>query len=254
MFEIVDIDIKIDHKQFTDVVDEVISDESSNQGISFDWSDKEAHLTRSNTTMYKITFNNLDSNNNVEMVAQKSANDIIFKPIALRNFNETFYKYNYLDDDLIKVVLLALKRLAIKAKGNFGCIMDGNSTLVRDGRDISNHIVGLAIIDDKGKVYNLKNSGVQDIDDDEDSNTIGYVPKYLINDWLDENVQFQVKLQSVPKQDQFELMGQFAIYQKRKNMITADQFRDIMLQIGTFADMLGGFKDEALKNVYQFFV
>jgi hypothetical protein len=37
-------------------------------------------------------------------------------------------------------------------------------------------------------------------------------------------------------------------------MITADQFRDIMLQIGTFADMLGGFKDEALKNVYQFFV
>jgi hypothetical protein len=49
-------------------------------------------------------------------------------------------------------------------------------------------------------------------------------------------------------------MAQFAVYQKRKNMLTADQFKDILVQVGTFAEMVGGFKDESVKNIYQFFV
>lgn len=253
MFEIVDIDIRMNHQQFTDVMDEVMRDESSRTGISFDWSDKESHLSKSNTSMYKVTFTNLDSSNTIDVVAEKSNNDIVFKPIALRNYNESFYKSNYNDDDLSNVMLVALKRLALKAKGSFGCTMDGQSTLVKDGRDISTHVVGLALIDDKGKVYHLKHS--QNIDDeDDDSNISSYVPRYLINDWLEENPMFQVKLQSVPKTDQFELMGQFAIYQKKKDMLTADQFRDVMLQIGAFAEMVGGFKDETVKNIYQFFI
>ena len=253
MFEIVDIDIRMDHQQFSDTMNEVMTDESNRTGISFDWSDKESHLSKSNTSMYKVTFTNLDSSNTIDIVAEKSNNDIVFKPIALRNYNESFYKSNYDDDDLSNVMLVALKRLALKAKGSFGCTMDGKSTLVKDGRDISTHIVGLALIDDKGKVYHLKHS--QNIDEEDDDNGISsYVPRYLINDWLEENPAFQIKLQSVPKTDQFELMGQFAIYQKKKDMLTADQFRDVILQVGTFAEMVGGFKDETVKNIYQFFI
>ncbi len=252
MLEIVDIDFTLSYSTFHDIVDDVISDESSRTGIGFDWNDKEAHLSKSNQSVYKITFNNLDSNNSIEVVANKVPSGIEFKPIELRNYNNTFYKANYQDDDLTQVMLLALKRCAIKAKGNFGCIMDGQSTLVREGRDMSTHIVGVALIDDRGKVYHLKHG--QNLDEEEDDNTLGYVPKYLINDWLDENLQFQAKLQTIPKAEQFELMAQFAVYQKRKNMLTADQFKDILVQVGTFAEMVGGFKDESVKNIYQFFV
>lgn len=252
MLEIVDIGFTLDFTTFHNVVDEVISDESSRTGIGFDWSDKEAHLSKSNKNVYKITFNNLDSSNTIDLVASKVASGIQFEPIELRNYNNTFYKWNYKDDDLTQVMLLALKRSALKAKGNFGCIFDGQYTLVKDGRDMSAHVTGLAIIDDRGKVYHLKHG--QNLDEEDDDNTIGYVPRYLINDWLDKNPQFQAKLQTIPKIDQFEMMAQFAVYQKRKNMLTADQFRDVLLQVGTFAEMIGGFKDESIKSIYQFFV
>lgn len=252
MLEIVDIDFALDFTTFHNVVDEVISDESSRTGISFDWNDKEAHLSKSNKNMYKITFTNLDSSNTIDLVASKVASGIQFEPIELRNYNNTFYKWNYEDEDLINVMLLALKKSALKAKGSFGCIFNGQYTLVKDGRDMSTHVAGLAIIDDRGKVYHLKHG--QNLDDEDDDNTMGYVPKYLINDWLDENPQFQAKLQAIPKADQFEMMAQFAVYQKRKNMLTADQFRDVLLQVGTFAEMIGGFKDESIKSIYQFFV
>lgn len=252
MLEIVDIDFALDFTTFHNVVDEVISDESSRTGIAFDWSEKEAHLSRSNKNVYKITFTNLDSSNTIDLVASKVASGIQFEPIELRNYNNTFYKWNYEDEDLINVMLLALKKSALKAKGSFGCIFNGQYTLVKDGRDMSTHVAGLAIIDDRGKVYHLKHG--QNLDDEDDDNTMGYVPKYLINDWLDENPQFQAKLQAIPKADQFEMMAQFAVYQKRKNMLTADQFRDVLLQVGTFAEMIGGFKDESIKSIYQFFV
>lgn len=258
MLEIVDIGFTLDFTTFHNVVDEVISDESSRTGIGFDWSDKEAHLSKSNKNVYKITFTNLDSSNTIDLVASKVASGIQFEPIELRNYNNTFYKWNHEDDDLTQVMLLALKKSALKANGNFGCIFDGQKrlypcyTLVKDGRDMSAHVTGLAIIDDRGKVYHLKHG--QNLDEEDDDNTIGYVPKYLINDWLDENPQFQAKLQTIPKIDQFEMMAQFAVYQKRKNMLTADQFRDVLLQVGTFAEMIGGFKDESIKSIYQFFV
>lgn len=252
MLEIVDIDFTLPYSTFHDVVDDVISEESSRTGIGFDWEDKEAHLSKSNQSVYKITFKNLDSGNDIDLVANKVPSGIEFKPIELRNYNNSFYKANYSDDDLTQVLLLALKRCAIKAKGNFGCIFDGQSTLVKEGRDMSTHIAGIALIDDRGKVYHLKHG--QNLDDDETDNTMGYVPRYLINDWLDENIMFQSKLQTVPKAEQFELMAQFAVYQKRKNMLTADQFKDILLQVGAFADMVGGFKDESVKNIYQFFI
>lgn len=252
MFDIVDIDMRIDYSIFSNTMDEVIRDESSRTGISFDWASKKASILRSNTSVYKIIITNMDSSNKMEIVADDIGNDIVFKPFELRNFNETFYKLSYQDDDLLQVTLLALKKIALKAKGNFGCILDGQYCLVHQGRDISPHVKSVALVDDNGKIYSLK--GGQKIDDSQEDDGMGYVPQYLINTWLEENEPFQNKLQSVPKTEQFELMGQFAIYQKRKDMITASQFRDLIIQIGTFADMVGGFKDNSLSSVYQFFV
>lgn len=255
MLEIVDIDFTLDYQIFRNIVDDVVSEISSNKGIGFDYNDKEAHLSRSNRAVFKLTFTNTDSSNTIDVVANKVNSNIEFKPIELRNYNNSFYTYNYYDDDLIEVMLTVLKRSAIKGKGSFGCILNDKCTLVKDGRDMSMHIAGIGIIDDRGKVYHLKHGqNCEDDENDDDNNTIGYVPKYLINDWLDENPQFQAKLQTISKTDQFEMMAQFAVYQKRKNMLTADQFRDVLLQVGTFAEMIGGFKDEYIKNIYQFFV
>ena len=46
-------------------------------------------------------------------------------------------------------------------------------------------------------------------------------------------------------------MAQYAIYQKRKEMISFSQFRDIFIQIGSFIDIVGGFKDESMNNIYS---
>ena len=81
MLEIVDIDFALDFTTFHNVVDEVISDESSRTGIGFDWNDKEAHLSKSNKNMYKITFTNLDSSNTIDLVASKVASGIQVEPI-----------------------------------------------------------------------------------------------------------------------------------------------------------------------------
>ena len=252
MLEIVALDIRLDHQVFTDLMNDVISDENSRTGISFEWSEKTASLSQSGINMYKITYTNLDSSNTIDLVAEQSGADIVFKPFELRNYNSSFYKCNYQDDDLTQVMLLSLKRCALKNKGTFGCVFDGNYTLVTDGRDVSTKVKSVALIDDKNKIYSLKSQQIEDIGDEED--TVCYVPKYIISEWLEENPAFQMKLQNVPKNDQFELMAQFAIYQKQKGMINANQFRDIIIQVGSFAEMIGGFKEKDIKNLYQFFV
>lgn len=255
MLEIVDIDFSLPFHEFSTIIEEVIGNESSNKGISFDWEWKEASLSKSNSNVYKITLNNLDSNNKIEMVANKLAtNEIAFKPIQLRNFNNTFFKWDYMDDDLLDLMMILLKTLAIKSKGSFGCILNDKKFLINGGRDISNHITGIGLIDDKGHVHHLKHGQTVDEEDDDYSSDNGYVPKYLINEWLDENIQFQAKLKDIPKKEQFELMAQYAVYQKKKNMITADQFRDILIQVGSFSELIGGFNDETIKNIYQLFI
>lgn len=253
MIDIVSLDFSLDWKEFYDIVDNIISDESSRTGISFDWNCSEAKLSRSSKSVYKIVFKNNDNSNTIEMVANKEGNNIKFEPLELRNYNNSFYKCNYDDDDLAYVMFLSLEKLATKAKGDFGCILKGQSLLIKKGRNASSHITGLAILDDAGRVYNIKHGKVIDEDDDEDDD-LTYIPKLLINEWLDSNKPFKEKLNNVPKSDQFDMMAQFAIYQKQKDMINASQFRDIIIQVGNFADLVGGFKDESVKSVYQFFV
>lgn len=250
MLQIVSFDFTLNYSLFENIVNDTIADESSRTGISFDFKKEEAHL-KSSKNVYKLTFTNLDSSNTIEVIALKIGNDISFKPLEIRNYNDSFYKMNYYDDDLTYFVSLTLKKSAIKAKGSFGCIIDGQSTLVQNGRDMSTHVVGMALIDDSGKVYNLKSVDI-DVNDEDDE--VGYVPKYLINDWIDEYPMIQEQLNNVTQAEKFELIAQLAIYQKRKGMINANQFRDIFIQAGGFADMIGGFKDETVKNIYQFFI
>lgn len=253
MLEIVDIDIKIDGNLFRDVIDDVMIKESNSFNETIDWSETMATLGRSGTPMCKIHIVNKDDSNTADIIAEQSGLDIYFKPIMLRNYNRSFYKFDYKSEKLEIVLLHLLKRLAIEAKGTIGMFNNDEKVLIKDGRDLTDHIKSLAIIDDRGRVYSLKASNIEDTENEGDE-SIGYIPTYLISEWLNDNLQFQTKIQGMPKTDQFELMAQFAVYQKRKNMLTADQFRDLLMQIGSFVDLVGGFKDESIKSIYQFFV
>ena len=85
-------------------------------------------------------------------------------------------------------------------------------------------------------------------------NDITYIPKYTIDEWLTENTAFKANLNGLDQNKKLELMAQFAIYQKNNNKITSTSFRDIMIQLGNLADLLGGFTDETVKSVYQLIV
>ena len=257
MLEIVDMDIRTSFKNFEDVMDEVTSDFTSNKQIDFSWKSKEAHLSKSNMNVYKITINNNDTGSCIDCVAEHNLNDIVFKPFKLKNFNESFYTIPYGQNELCEVFLECIMKLTIKYKGTLGCITENGPILIEQGKNLSNRVKGYGIIDDRGKIHCLRtDSSLSDIDEDQDTSDIdSYIPRYLVNDWLDENPAFKEKVKIVTdKRERFELMAQFALYQKRKNMITSDQFRDILMQTGTLINMVGGFKDETINNIYQLLI
>lgn len=253
MLEIVNLDITLNHKTFSDIMDDVISDFTSNTGISFEWSDKEAHLSQSNLSMYKVSVKNNDAGNELDIVAEHKGNDIIFKPFELRNYNNSFYKFSYEDDELKQIMMSVLKKCALKGTGNFGGVDNGNFILIKDGKDISSHVKGIAMVDDRNNIYTLQAKDIQTDEDEDQDDVMGYVPKYLISDWLDENLQFKEKIQGMPKTEQFEIMAQYALFQRRKKAISANQFRDLIVQMGSLIETIGGFKDQSIKDIYELF-
>lgn len=252
MFEIVNVGFKLDFKKFYDIVDSNVTamEQRTGDNLTFDF--KDAHTTSGRQSMYKGTITNSDSGEEIMFVAEHIGNDISFKPFELKNMNKSFYTGSIGNHTLCELFINVLREGALKGKGNFGCISDNQYIMVQDGKDISSKIKGIAFIDTSNKIYSLKSEPMEQ--EEEDDDVMGHIPKYLINDWLDEFPSFKGKLQSVPQDQSFDMMAQFIIYQKRHDMVDASQFRDIMLQVGTFAEMVGGFKDNMVKDIYQLLV
>ena len=249
MFQILNIDIDLPFDKF---------ENNLRLGPDLEYEYKVANLSRSNTDMYKIIIHNTINGVEFDITAEKTKTDhIVFKNFNIKNFCDSFYIFKPEEDkEICRGVADTLLICAVDAKGSFACIDQDRILLCENGKNISPDNLSIGIVNRKtGSVYAVRDKDkIKGLNEDEDDDTSSYIPTYLINTWLNDNPQFQTKLQNVSQTDKFELMAQYAIYQKNKDMINADQFRDILLQVGTFVDMVGGFKDETIKSLYKFFV
>ena len=205
-----------------------------------------------NTYEYKLAF---EIKNGTELAINDS--------ITLSNFNKSYYLKNYPHSDsntainLDATVRNILYAFAQKSDGTL-IIMSGNDfNCIKEGKEILASQMAFNIINRKTKevIYdsthktNYTTTEYSSEDDDEEE----YIPKYLLKTWLEDNAQFKEKVSQVPKEESFDMMVQFAMYQKLHGKINATQFRDIVIQAGNFAELVGGFKDNTVKNIYQFF-
>ncbi len=253
MLNILDVDITIPIKKFDSLVDEYLYNHASDD-YSFNYEEK---ITKSSKNLYQVNFENSDNAHKFSILGKRDGNSIKFTPMQIGGeYKKSYYTdHNPSNDILEGLVFGVMEEIAKEQKGDFICIQGSAYSVIQKGRDFSKRITGIGLIDRNGKVYTTKTGNDNDDDTDVDDYDIdSYVPTYLLNEWLEENEQFREKLQGQPKEDQFDIMGQYAVYQKKKDMITANQFRDIILQVGSLADMTNGFKNQSLREVYQLYV
>lgn len=250
MISFLRLDFKVDKGVFENELENSINRHASYpDDISFEIT--EASTSSSNSKMYLLTMDDQNANTHIKIVSVREPdNSMRFTDtIKLKNYNNSFiisddYNNNH---DLENVLLNALLSCCKNDKnGILVSIFNNDQFVLKEGKDLSKGSK-LAVVDKKGNVYTDSDEENVTVDDD----ISGHVPTYLINDWLEENTAFKEKLNGISQKDQLELMAQFAIYQKRKEMISFSQFRDIFIQIGSFIDIVGGFKDESMNNIYS---
>lgn len=260
--QIFDIDIECEQSELEKCISDCIDHCQTQCNFEYDWS---LNNTRTNQgkVVCAITLTNLDTSGKFELVASsKSGGRIVFENLSLNSYNKSFYKHNPGSSDersdyLVPLAFNIMSKLAIQNKGNVaGYFMDVGDNLrpfvISNGKSMNHRIKGFGIIDDKNRIYSSSESHfLPDDDDDTDEVEDNYVVKYLIKDWVDENPQFKEKLNNTSKEDVPELMGQFAIYQRQKDMITSNQLKDIMFQLDGIVKIKGGFKDPNVEMIHK---
>lgn len=225
---------------------------TSRQGKSYTVYTFKDEYVDGNTYEYKLAF---EIKNGTELAINDS--------ITLSNFNKSYYLKNYPYSDsntainLDTTVRNILHSFAQKSDGTLITMSGNDFTCIKEGKEIIASQMAFKIINRKTKevIYdsthktNYTTTEYSSEDDDEEE----YIPKYLLKTWLEDNTQFKEKVSQVPKEKSFDMMVQFAMYQKLHGKINATQFRDIVIQAGNFAELVGGFKDDTVKNIYQFF-
>ena len=264
--QIFNIDIECGQSELEQCVIDCIDYYQNNCNFEYNWS---LNNTRTNQgkVVCAITLTNLDTSGKFELVASsKSGGRIVFENLSLNSYNKSFYKHipsstTSCPDCLVDLAFDILSRLAIENKGSVsGFFMDANNDLrpivVSNGKSMSHRIKGFGIVDDKNRIYSSSESQFLSDDDDDTDDEVedNYIVKYLIKDWVDENPQFKEKLNNTSKEDVPELMGQFAIYQRQKDMITSNQLKDIMFQLDGIVKIKGGFKDPNVEMIHKMVV
>lgn len=249
---IVNIDIKLKKKDLEDFVQDLSQNIESGLNYEYLASVKDSK-TRKGTSLITLKIENLDQPFEFSIMGEINKNaEVEFKPMKLGNVSGGFYESKQLpsdDDEVVQLFNSALKQLANANNGTYISLFSPTmaATVIVEGKDKSNRIKNIAFIDDRGRVYS--GESVEDKNESDEDNESYYIPKYFINDWLNDNPQFKQKLQNVDKEDVIDYMGKFIVFQKQNDQVDASQFRDIFTQLGNMADLQSGFKDETLQTL-----
>lgn len=246
---IVKINIDIDKSDLRRTVEHFIDEHFSSYDVDFDIRN---NTLKSGKSVCVVAIKDNDSQEEIQFVVKDEVKNYKIEPLKLSNMNDSFYEvtidygYNHFSVENLNEIFTDLAK---KGKGTYASLCGDAATLIVDGHKRKIKTVG--IIDENNILYssNEESNEMTDIDDD-----ISYIPKYTIDEWLIENATFKGNLDGLGQNEKLQLMAQFAIYQKNNDLINGTQFRDLMIQLGNIADLLGGFTDETVKSVYKLIV
>lgn len=244
--QIVDIDLTMSEKDFSDAIQDEISNYSENMSISI-----KLLKTKHGNSMYKIQVDNDDNSSAIIVGEQDSVNgNIHFHPIKLSNFNDSFYKVNLAEDiagedrDPSIFLCYALRNICKRVNGTFGYIApDGGMAVVKDGKEKRKLSVGL--VDENGNVYS--SYGAKSIE--EKSRGINFSVNKPIAQWLQENPDVATAIQPLPINDKMNYIGKYLIQARMNDEIETDEFTDIFCQAG-----LIGYTDNTVLGIYKLFM
>lgn len=245
MFElqIADIELSMPEQDFKNAFQEQIDNYSDHMNYQM-----KTLRTRYGNTMYKITVDN-GNNSSVDIVAEQDAvtGDVHFHPIKLSNYNESFYSVHYNDDiagnseDPCMFICYALRNMCVAQKGNFAYVdPNGDITLIKEGSQKKG--AALAIVDGDGTVYS--SYGAKSVK--AASENISFEVKKPIAEWLQENRDVAVAIQSLPLDQKMNYIGKYLIQSRTNDEIDAEEFMDVFCQAG-----LIGFTDKTVANIYK---
>lgn len=245
MFElqIADIELSMSEQDFKNAFQEQIDNYSDHMNYQM-----KTLRTKYGNTMYKITVDN-GNNSSVDIVAEQDAvtGDVHFHPIKLSNFNESFYSVHYNDDiagnseDPCMFICYALRNMCIAQKGNFAYVdPNGDITLIKEGSQKKG--AALAIVDGDGTVYS--SYGAKSVK--AASENISFEVKKPIAEWLQENRDVAIAIQSLPLDQKMNYIGKYLIQSRTNDEIDAEEFMDVFCQAG-----LIGFTDKTVANIYK---
>lgn len=245
MFElqIADIELKMSEQDFKNAIQEQIDNYPDHMNYQM-----KTLRTKHGNTMYKLSVDN-GANSTMDIVAEQDAvsGDVHFHPIKLSNFNESFYSVHYNDDiagnseDPCMFICYALTNICVAQKGSFAYVdPNGHITLIKDG----NHKRGaaLAIVDGDGTVYS--SYGAKSVK--AASENVSFEVKKPIAEWLQENREVGVAIQSLPLDQKMNYIGKYLIQSRNNDEIDADEFMDVFCQAG-----LIGFSDKTVLSIYK---
>lgn len=206
--------------------------------------------TKHGKNMYKLTVDNCHGSS-IDIVAERDdvSGDICFHPLKLQNFNESFYKIDYMDSDIAgqdedpcMFVTHAFSELCNNHKGSFAYIdPNGYRAIIKDGS--SKRAVSVALVDNDGNVYSC--AGAKSIKGASDSSSFSV--NKPIGEWLHENPDVQREIAKLSNMDEkMNYIGKYLINARVKEEIESDEFMDIFCQAGII-----GFSEPSVLNIYK---
>lgn len=240
---IVDIELSMTEQDFKNA----LQDEIDNYSETMTY-DMKLLRTKYGNTMHKIQINNA-TGSYATIVGEQDAvtGNIHFHPIKLSNFNDSFYEV-VLNDDIAgkdedpgMFLAYAFRDICKQHKGSFGYISpDGNKVLVKNGNERRD--VTLALVDKDGNVYS--SYGAKTVSGASES--INFSVKKPIAEWLQENREVAVAIQTLPLDGKMNYIGKYLIQARTNDEIESDEFMDIFCQAG-----LIGFTDNTVLGIYK---
>jgi len=205
--------------------------------------------TRMGKSMFKLIITN-DNSDELEVIAERddTSGDIIFHPLKLSNYRNSFYVYNGSQDvegeqeDPCMFFCWAMSRICQNHKSNFAYVdTKGQPFVLKKGSHVSG--VTVALVDGDGNVYSC--AGAKSVKGASES--IDFSVQKPIGEWLNENPEVQREVaQLTTITDKMNYVGKFLINARIKEDIDADEFMDIFRQAGVI-----GFSEPSVMNIYK---
>ena len=219
--------------------------------------------------MYKISFETVDDATNVdtaEIVCFKndSDGDMEFKPIVLKNYHFSFYRMsNGGTLNAGEQMMELLQELAKVTRGGLSLIKHNDllhhpePISIINGRSVKSHI---ATVTNEGKILSINNN-VMVMDEDMSDADSKLDFHTLLNDWVKNNPEIKERMKKEVQvmnddgtitsrkptmPEKMDVVGKELISQRMNDMITAQEFQDLFIQLGMF-----GMQDETLKTIYK---